>query len=63
MKLSALISFHYIIYVGIGILVSTAKLTNPFIVNRPLQTQEVKQDVTAHVKNDKVLHSELLFKF
>ena len=63
MKLSAFISLHYIVYVGLAILVSTAKLNNPFIVNRPLQAQELKQDVTAHISNDKVLHSELLFKY
>jgi hypothetical protein len=63
MKLSAFISLHYMVYVGLTMLVSATKLNNPFIVNRPLQTQEVKQDATAHINNDKLLHSELLFKF
>lgn len=63
MKLSAFISLHYVIYVGLAILVSAAKLTNPFIANRPLHFHEIKQDATAHVDNKAILHSELLFKY
>jgi hypothetical protein len=63
MKLSALISFHYIVFAGLTILVSTAKLVSPLMAGKPVQIEVVKKDVIAGNHSERLLHSELLFKY
>ncbi len=64
MKLSALFSFHIIVYVGLVILASSAKLFNPTLPQKLCVDAKAKQEVVASNNHpQEILHSELLFKY
>lgn len=63
MKLSALISYHYLVYVALALLVSTSKLSQPYLSPKVCTVEEVKHEGIEAADNGKVLHSELLFRY
>ena len=63
MKLTALFSFHYIVYIGATILMSSAKLVSPSLPERLSATTSTAKHETIAARNSDVLHGELLFKY
>jgi hypothetical protein len=63
MKLLTTLSFHYLVYVGMAILITTAKLATPSIPAKCEKVEEVKHDTASAKEGTHILHSELLFRY
>ena len=63
MKLSALISYHYLVYVALAMLLSTNKFNSSCITSCVVKMEEVKLAKVPAEDMGKVLHSELLYRY
>jgi hypothetical protein len=63
MKLSALITYHYLVYVALALLMSTSKLNHTCITSKVVKVEDMKQSTASIEDKGKVLRSELLYRY
>jgi hypothetical protein len=63
MKLLTSLSFHYLVYVGMAIIITTTKLVAPQMPSSCIKRAEVKTETVTAKGDTPVLHGDLLLRY